>query len=112
MAINGASYSHEAGSTGLLNKRVSRPVQLVPELKPFWIYKIVITRHQDYLHIRWFLNSAAIDERHVRRILKVVGLSFSHHYVVDQELDKYIIYFINGIYCEFEFENAWARDAE
>ena len=111
MASNGASHS-EAGGIGGVDKIVFRPVQLVADLKPFFIYSFRRIRHHDYLHITWLFDKAAVDERHVRRILKVVGLSFSNHFVIDQEHDNKVIYFISGICCEFKFEDAWARDAE
>ena len=107
------STSREAGGIRFVEKRVSRPVQLVPDLERFWIYELIIVFiERDYLHITHIINSSAVDKRQVRRIFRVVGLSLSHHNAIDQEHDSEIINFIFGIHCEFKFEDAWTRDAE
>ena len=76
MASDGASHSHEAGNIRFVEKRVSRPVQLVPDLERLWIYEgtiIIIVIEHDYLHITHIINSTAVDKRQVRRFLSVVG---------------------------------------
>ena len=114
MASDGAIPSSEAGAIRFVEKRVSRPVQLVPDLKPFWSYEVIIffSMHRDYLHINCFINSSAVDKRQVRRLLSVVGFSLRHQNAIDQEHDNQFFNFFIGIRCEFKFEDAWARDAE
>ena len=115
MASDGASPSCEAGAIRFVEKHVSRPVQLVPDLERFWIYEGTSTINfieHDYLHITHIINSSAVDKRQVRRIVRVVRLSLSHLNAIDQEHDSEVINFFSGIHCEFKFEDAWARDAE